>query len=142
MPELGRIYWTRLGLRLAYSAVLVWLAVAVMSALMGKAIPAVGAGPASAAGVLRGLFDGVVAAAAFPGIAAIVLIIAAAVVAGRDVRRRDPVRRFTRQQRREGMARADGRCELESGFGRRCGRPAEHGDHFYPWSVSLYPVAQ
>jgi len=134
MPELGRIYWTRLGLRLAYSAVLVWLAVAVMSALMAKAAPAAGAGPASAAGVLRGLFDGVVAAAAFPGIAAIVLIIAAAVVAGRDVRRRDPVRRFTRQQRREGMARADGRCELETGFGRRCGRPAEHGDHFYPWS--------
>lgn len=50
------------------------------------------------------------------------------------MRRRDPVRRFTRQQRREGMARANGLCELEAGFGRRCGRPAEHGDHFYPWS--------
>ncbi|OAE01068.1 HNH endonuclease signature motif containing protein [Arthrobacter sp. OY3WO11] len=134
MPELGRIYWTRQGLRLAYSAVMVWLAVAVMSALMSKATPATGAGPSAAAGVLRGMVENVVAAVAFPGVAAVVLGIAAAVITGRDVRRRDPVRRFTRQQRREGMARAGGVCELEVGFGRRCGRPAEHGDHFYPWS--------
>src|SRR6478736_1823041 len=112
MPELGRIYWTRLGLRLAYSAVMIWLAAAVMSALMSKAAPATGAGPSSAAGVLRGLFDGVVAAATLPGVAAVVLGIAAAVMTSRDVRRRDPVRRFTRQQRREGMARANGLCEL------------------------------
>ena len=51
-----------------------------------------------------------------------------------DVRRRDPVRRFTRQQRREGMARAGGQCETETRFRRRCSRAAEHGDHFYPWS--------
>ena len=51
------------------------------------------------------------------------------------MKRRDPVRRFTRQQQcREGMARADGQCEMEAGFRRRCSRPAEHGDHFYPWS--------
>jgi hypothetical protein len=134
MPELGRIYWTRQGLRLAYSAVMIWLAVAVMAALMSKATPAAGAGLASAAGVLRGLFDSVVAAVTLPGVTLLVLVIAAAVVTSRDVRRRDPVRRFTRQQRREGMARAGGTCELEAGFGRRCGRPAEHGDHFYPWS--------
>lgn len=134
MLELGRIYWTRQGLRLAYSAVLVWLAVAVMSALTAKAAPATGAGPSAAAGVLRGVVEGVVAAVALPGVAAVVLGIAAAVITGRDVRRRDPVRRFTRQQRREGMARADGLCELEAGFGRPCARPAEHGDHFYPWS--------
>jgi 5-methylcytosine-specific restriction endonuclease McrA len=134
MPELGRIYWTRQGLRLAYSAVLVWLAISVMTALMSKAKPLPGAGPPSPADVLRGLFDGVVAAAVLPGVAAVVLGITAAVVTSRDVRRRDPVRRFTRQQRREGMARAGGLCELEAGFGRRCGRPAEHGDHFYPWS--------
>ena len=134
MQELGRIYWTRQGLRLAYSAVLIWLAVAVMSALMAKATPTAGPGPASAAGVLRGLLDGVVAAVTVPGVAAVVLGIAAAVMTSRDVRRRDPVRRFTRQQRREGMARANGLCELEAGLGRRCGRPAEHGDHFYPWS--------
>ena len=134
MPELGRIYWTRQGLRLAYSVVLVWLAISVMTALTAKAKPLPGAGPSSPADVLRGLFDGVVAAAVLPGVAAVVLGITAAVVTGRDVRRRDPVRRFTRQQRREGMARAGGLCELEAGFGRRCGRPAEHGDHFYPWS--------
>lgn len=132
MPELSRIYWTRQGLRLAYSAVMVWLAVAVMSALMPKAAPAAGA--SSAAGVLRSLFDGVVAAVTVPGVAAVVLGITAAIISSRDLRRRDPVRRFTRQQRREGMARAGGLCELEAGFGRRCGRPAEHGDHFYPWS--------
>lgn len=134
MPELGRIYWTRQGLRLAYSAVLAWLAISVMTALMAKAKPLPGAGPSSPADVLRGLFDGVVAASVLPGVAAVVLGITAAVVTSRDVRRRDPVRRFTRQQRREGMARAGGLCELEAGFGRRCGRPAEHGDHFYPWS--------
>ncbi|MDJ0457741.1 HNH endonuclease signature motif containing protein [Arthrobacter sp. NQ7] len=134
MPELGRIYWTRQGLRLAYSVVLVWLAISVMTALMAKAKPLPGAGPSSPADLLRGLFDGVVAAAVLPGVAAVVLGITAAVVTSRDVRRRDPVRRFTRQQRREGMARAGGLCELEAGFGRRCGRPAEHGDHFYPWS--------
>jgi hypothetical protein len=134
MQELGRIYWTRQGLRLAYSAVLIWLAVAVMSALMAKATPAAGAGPSVAAGVLRSMVEGVVAAVTLPGVAAVGLGIAAAVMTNRDVRRRDPVRRFTRQQRREGMARAGGLCELEAGFGRRCGRPAEHGDHFYPWS--------
>lgn len=134
MPELGRIYWTRLGLRLAYSAVLIWLAASVMTALTAKAPPVSGAGPSVAAEVLRGMFDRVVSAAALPLVVAVVLGIAAAVIAGRDVRRRDPVRRFTRQQRREGMARANGLCELEAGLGRRCGRTAEHGDHFYPWS--------
>jgi len=134
MPELGRIYWTRHGLRLAYSAVLLWLAAAVMTALTAKAAPVSGAGPSAAGEVLRGMFDRVVSAAALPLLVVVVLGIAAAVITRQDVRRRDPVRRFTRQQRREGMARANGLCELEAGFGRRCGRPAEHGDHFYPWS--------
>lgn len=134
MPELGSIYWSRQGLRVAYSAVLVWLSVALLSALTAKATPPVGAGTSSAAGVLRDMFDHVIAAVALPGAVAAALGIAAAITACRDIRRRDPVRRFTRQQRREGMTRADGLCELETGFGRRCGRPAEHGDHFYPWS--------
>ena len=134
MQELGRIYWTRQGLRLAYSAVLIWLAVSVMTALTAKAAAVAGAGPSVAAAVLRGMFDRVVSAAALPLVVVVVLGIGAAVVSRRDMRRRDPVRRFTRQQRREGMARANGLCELEAGFGRRCGRPAEHGDHFYPWS--------
>lgn len=134
MQELGRIYWTRQGLRLAYSAVMVWLAFSVMTALMPKGTPVDGTAPSSAAEVLRGMVDGVVAAVMLPALAVVVLVIVGAVLTGRDVRRRDQVRRFTRQQRREGMARAGGGCELEAGFGRRCNRPAEHGDHFYPWS--------
>jgi 5-methylcytosine-specific restriction endonuclease McrA len=134
MPELGRIYWTRQGLRLLYSAVLLWLAVSVLTGLMAKAAPVGGAGVAVATEVFQGILGRVVSAAVLPGAAAAVLAIVAAVTTSQDVRRRDPVRRFTRQQRREGMARAGGLCELEAGFGRRCGRPAEHGDHFYPWS--------
>lgn len=134
MLDLKRIYWTRQGLRLAYSAVMVWLAVAVLKALMSKSAPVSDTGPSTTGEVLGKLVGGGVAAASLPGVAAVVLGIVAAVLTGRDVRRRDPLRRFTRQQRREGMARAGGQCELEAGFGRRCTRPAEHGDHFYPWS--------
>ncbi|KSU75432.1 5-methylcytosine-specific restriction endonuclease McrA [Pseudarthrobacter enclensis] len=134
MPELGRIYWTRQGLRVAYVAVLLWLAFSVLAALMAKGAPVGGAGIAVVADVFQGILGRVGPAAALPGAAAVVLAVTAAIVTARDVRRRDPVRRFTRQQRRDGMARAGGRCELEAGFGRRCGRPAEHGDHFYPWS--------
>jgi hypothetical protein len=101
---------------------------------MPKATSATGAGPSSAAEVLRSMVDSVVTAVTLPGLAVVVLGIVGAVVNRRDIRRRDPERRFTRQQRRDGMARAGGRCELEAGFGRRCNRPAEHGDHFYPWS--------
>ncbi|WP_307026018.1 HNH endonuclease [Arthrobacter globiformis] len=32
------------------------------------------------------------------------------------------------------MARAGSQCEMEAGLRRRCAKPAEHGDHFYPWS--------
>jgi hypothetical protein len=134
MPELGRIYWTRHGLRLAYAAALLWLTLSVLAALMAKGAPGGGAGITVVADVFQGILGRVGSAAALPGAAAVVLAVTAAIVTARDVRRRDPVRRFTRQQRRDGMARAGGRCELEAGFGRRCGRPAEHGDHFYPWS--------
>lgn len=134
MPELGRIYWTRQGLRLAYLAVMLWLTVAVLAALMAKAAPVAGAGMSAVSEAFSGMLGRAGSAAVLPGAAAAVLAIVAAVTTGQDVRRRDPVRRFTRQQRREGMARAGGMCELEAGFGRRCGRPAEHGDHFYPWS--------
>lgn len=134
MPELGRIYWTRQGLRLAYLAVMLWLAVAVLAALMPKGAPVAGAGMSAVSEVFSGMLGRVGSAAVLPGAAAVLLGIVAAVITGQDVRRRDPVRRFSRQQRREGMTRAGGLCELEAGFGRRCGRPAEHGDHFYPWS--------
>jgi hypothetical protein len=56
------------------------------------------------------MVDDVIAAVTLPGAAAVVLIIAAAVINAQDVRRRDPVRRFTRQQRRAGMAPAGGVC--------------------------------
>jgi hypothetical protein len=134
MLELRRIYWTRTGLRLAFSVVMVWLAASAVLSLMPRGTPRADGNPSSAAEVLRDMVDTLIASVTIPGAFAVVLIIAAAVINGRDVQRRDPVRRFNRQHRREGMARAGGRCEMESGFGRRCGRPAEHGDHFYPWS--------
>lgn len=133
--DLGRIYWGRKLLRLAYSVVMLWLAAAVVLALLPQKVVASSVGaPASVAQVLQGMLDAVLAAVALPAALLIVLFLVAVVVQRRDVRRRDPVRCFTRQQRREGMARAGGRCELEAGFRRRCSRPAEHGDHFYPWA--------
>jgi 5-methylcytosine-specific restriction endonuclease McrA len=134
MVELKRLYWSRHGLRLAYAAVVMWLGVSVLVAFMPKEHVAGEPVPSSPAEVLRTTFDGVLAAVMLPGVFLVILAIVAAVIHGHDVRRRDPVRRFSRQQRREGMARAAGLCEMEAGFGRRCSRPAEHGDHFYPWS--------
>lgn len=135
MLDLKRIYWTRLALRLAYAAAMVWLAASVILALLpNKASVGIGRGATTASAVLRPMFDGVLAAVALPGTVIVALVIAAVVLHSRDVRRRDPVRRWSRQQRREGMARAAGQCEMEVGFRRRCSRPAEHGDHFYPWS--------
>lgn len=46
----------------------------------------------------------------------------------------DTQRTFTSAQRREGFDRADGRCEMESWGWLRCRNPAEHGDHWHPWS--------
>lgn len=134
MVELKRIYWSRKALRLAYAAVMMWLAISVFLALMPKANVVAGSGISSVTEVARGMFDRVLAAAVLPGLFLVVLVIIAAIIHGRDVQRRDPVRRFTRQQRRDGMARAAGLCEMEAGFRGRCSRPAEHGDHFYPWS--------
>lgn len=134
MVELKRIYWSRQALRGALFAVTIWLFVAAISAVVPKAGGGTVSGPSSGIDVVRGLFDGVVAAVTLPGVFVVVLMIVAAVTNARDIRRRDLARRFTRQQRREGMARAAGQCEMEAGFRRRCSRPAEHGDHFYPWS--------
>ncbi|ABK02410.1 HNH endonuclease [Arthrobacter sp. FB24] len=134
MLELKRIYWSRQVLRLTYAAVIVWLGLSVVMALMPKTNGAAGPVASSAGEVLRGMFDDVLAAVMAPGAFVVVLTITAAIIGARDVRRRDPVRRFTRPQRRDGMARAEGQCEMEVGLRRRCSRPAEHGDHFYPWS--------
>jgi hypothetical protein len=134
MVELKRIYWSRQALRLAYSAVIVWLAASILLALIPKGKVGAGISKSTVTEVFRSIVDSVLAAVAIPGLLIVALFIVAAVVHGRDVRRRDPVRRFSRQQRREGMARAGGQCEMEAGLRRRCSRPAEHGDHFYPWS--------
>jgi hypothetical protein len=57
------------------------------------------------------MVDDAIAAVTLPGaIAVVLIIIAAARINAWDVRRRDPVRRFTRQQRRAGMAPAGGVC--------------------------------
>ena len=125
MVELKRIYWGRQALRLAYSAVLVWLSISVIQALLPKpkAVSVSGTGISAATEVLRGMLDSVLAAVALPGAFLVVLLIVAAILHSQDVRRRDPVRRFTRQQRREGMARAAGLCEMEAGFRRRARGP-------------------
>ncbi|MEV5053710.1 HNH endonuclease [Arthrobacter sp. LAR12-1-1.1] len=135
MLELKRIYWTRQLLRLAMAALTVWIfAGAILSLVARSGHVAADRRPNSVTAVFTEMFGGVLAAVALPGVLAVVLTMIVAIIRGRDVRRRDPVRRFSRQQRREGMSRAEGQCEMEAGFRRRCARPAEHGDHFYPWS--------
>lgn len=47
---------------------------------------------------------------------------------------RDPQRMFTAQQRKDGFDRAGGQCEFTRFVFFRCGRPAEHADHWKPWS--------
>jgi hypothetical protein len=135
MLELKRIYWTRQLLRLAMAALTVWIfAAAILSLVARSGHVAADRRPKTVTAIFTQMFDGVLAAVGLPGVLAVVLIMTVAVIRGRDVRRRDPVRRFSRQQRREGMSRAEGQCEMEAGFRRRCSRSAEHGDHFYPWS--------
>lgn len=47
----------------------------------------------------------------------------------------DPRRDFTKSERKAGFDRANNRCEMAGLFPlTRCRRPAEHGDHHYPWS--------
>ncbi|QYF91407.1 HNH endonuclease [Arthrobacter sp. PAMC25284] len=147
MLELNRIFWTRLALGLASAAVTVWLFFAAGLAFVQQApaVAALFAAIAADAPVAEGQQSPVTAAlyafavpmleaAIVPAILTVVLRIVAAVIRSRDRRRRDPLRRFTSQQRREGMTRAGGRCEMEAAFWRRCTRRAEQGDHFYPWS--------
>lgn len=135
MLELKRIYGTRQALKLAYLAVTVWLFASAIGALMPtKVVTVEGDGVSAVTGLLRVMFDRVLGAVAVPGMFVVVLTTVAVVIRAQDLRRRDPVRRFSRQQRREGMTRAAGQREMEAGFRCRCSRPAKHGDHFYPWS--------
>lgn len=46
----------------------------------------------------------------------------------------DPQRAYTGAQREEIFSRAGGRCEYISWGLARCGAPAEHADHLWPWS--------
>ncbi|MCX2748991.1 HNH endonuclease [Arthrobacter sp. MI7-26] len=131
MLELRRIYWTRWALRLVMFGTVIWLFAAGILAVPHSVRSQ---RPGSLIDILRPRFDAALAAVAVPGLIFVALVVVSAVIRGSDVRRRDPLRRFTRQQRREGMARADGQCEMEAGLHRRCSRRAEHGDHFYPWS--------
>ncbi|UKA55506.1 HNH endonuclease [Arthrobacter sp. FW305-BF8] len=135
MLELKRIYWTRQLLQMATVALTIWIFAAAFLAVRANTLkPSVSQPATPVTGIFSQMFDGVLPAVALPGVLVVVLIVTVRVIQSRDVRRQDPVRRFTRQQRREGMARAGGQCEMEVGFSRRCPRPAEHGDHFYPWS--------
>ena len=47
---------------------------------------------------------------------------------------RSPRRTFSVAERREGLARAGGRCEHKHPMWLRCHREAVHADHIYPWS--------
>ena len=131
MSELGRIYWSRHLLQVVRAAATLWLLASILLALQQSEVPATPTGPAD---MLGGLAAQVVPVAVAPVVAMALFAVVGAIMTAQDARRRDPVRRFTRQQRRDGMVRAGGLCELEAGFRRRCSRPAEHGDHFYPWS--------
>ena len=84
MVELKRIYWSRHALRLAYSATILWLGFSVLLSLMpDPGRTAAGPNTSSPAEVLRGMFDGVLAAAAVPGLCLLVLsILAASSLAG------------------------------------------------------------
>ena len=116
MGELKRVYWSRQALRLAYSAVIVWLSESLVLALMPDTTAQTSGQKTSVNEIMRGMVDDALAAAALPGLSLVVLVIVAVVIHARDVRRRDPVRRFTRQHRREGMARAGSQRVMEAGL--------------------------
>jgi hypothetical protein len=91
MLNLKRIYWGRQAMKLAYSALVLWLAAAVLLALMEQAGGSVaGPGVFGVAAVFEGMMHRVLAAATVPGVCLVALSIVAAVVVGRDVRRRAP----------------------------------------------------
>ncbi len=66
------------------------------------------------------------------GVVAVILVVRA-IARTRPVPT-DPTRLFSAVQRSEGFARAGGRCEFDKFWLVRCKRPAQHGDHHYPWS--------
>lgn len=140
MVELKRIYWSRQALRVAYPAVVVWLGASVVLALMPKANPAGGRSAATAAEVLRGMVDGVLAAVALPGLFVVFLTIVAALHPRQ--RRQTPGPGPVFQPPAAPGGHGPRRRPVRDGIrapaavpAARCPPPAEHGDHFYPWST-------
>lgn len=66
-------------------------------------------------------------------VAAGILMLIVAVRAAHEPQR-DPERLFDSSQKREGNRRAGNRCEQTVWMFFRCRRPAQHGDHWVPWS--------
>lgn len=62
------------------------------------------------------------------------LVAGVRIIAAMKPVQKDPQRMFTSGQRQMGFARSGGQCELEGWFWMRCRRPAQHGDHWFPWS--------
>lgn len=61
-------------------------------------------------------------------------IIALVMLTARRRRWRDPVRFFTREQKKVIYAIAGGRCEHKAPLGRRCRQKGREADHVVPWS--------
>jgi 5-methylcytosine-specific restriction endonuclease McrA len=135
MSELGMIYWTRRITLWVFVAALAWLAYAVASAILGTGLLSAirlfltGGGPEQ---LLQAAWP-VLGWIGPPVLVLTAVLVTARIRRSRDRRRRDPLRKFTKEQRREGLARAGGQCELEVGRHRRCPNPATTGDHFFPW---------
>lgn len=72
-------------------------------------------------------------------VALILILIAYKAIAARhqpSAYHQDPRRDFTKAERKAGFERANSRCEMKGLLPfTRCRRPAEHGDHHYPWSL-------
>jgi hypothetical protein len=135
MSELGMIYWSRRITLWAFVAASAWLAYALVSVLLGTGLMT-GVRLFLAGGGPEPLLQESWPVLGWMGPPVVVLLaigVAARIRRSRDLRRRDPLRKFTKEQRREGLARAGGQCELEVGRDRRCPNPATTGDHFFPW---------
>jgi hypothetical protein len=137
MTALGRIYWLRLGLRWLAVAAAAWLLAGLFAWLAGGHLGAREPGPLPASFSTGGPGWPAAPAAAvvLPALLLAGLALAALRLRSRDRLRRDPRRQFSREQCREGLARAGGICELETTRRHRCTRPAMHGTHFFPWSA-------
>ena len=74
MLELKRIYWTRQLLRLAMAALTVWIFAGAILSLVARSGNATAVRPpTTVTAIFTGMFDGVLAAVALPGVLAVVL---------------------------------------------------------------------